>query len=183
MRKLIMFNMVSLDGYFEAPGRDITWHKTDEEFNSFAIEQVNNIDTIIFGRVTYELMVSYWPTAAASKDDTAVAALMNAKPKIVVSTTLKAAEWNNTRLIKRNVEEEMKGLKQREGSDLIIFGSGELCSSLTRAGLIDEYRIIICPLVLGAGTPLFRDSVSLSLKSSRAFKNGNILLTYVQASH
>jgi len=176
-----MFNMVSLDGFFEAPGRDISWHSVDAEFNTFAIEQLNKVDTIIFGRITYELMENYWPTAAAEKDDPEVALLMNASKKIVCSTTMKEAHWSNTRLIGRDVEAELDRLKSGKGKDLIIFGSGVLCASLSKAGMIDEYRIMVSPIVLAGGTQLFRERMNLLLVDSRTFGNGNTLLTYAPA--
>ena len=112
MRKLFAFNMVSLDGFFEGPNRDINWHNVDDEFNQFAIEQTSTVDTILFGRVTYELMAGYWPTPAATTDDPVIADLMNRLPKIVFSRTLQKAEWNNTRLIKDHIAEEITTLKQ-----------------------------------------------------------------------
>ena len=175
-----MFNMVSLDGFFEGPGHDITWHTVDEEFNDFAIKQIDNVDAIMFGRVTYELMVSYWPTKEALKDDPAVAKLMNEMPKFVVSGTMTGASWSNTRLISRDVDSEIRRLKQLPGKDLIIFGSATLCSSLIKSKLIDEFRIMISPTLLLKGTPLFRDQISIKLRESRTFGNGNVLLTYAQ---
>src|SRR5215470_7634789 len=104
MRKLKFFMMVSLDGYYQRPNGDIDWHMVDEEFNDFAIEQLNEVGTLVFGRVTYEGMASYWPTPDAIANDPAVAGMMNAIPKVVFSTTLDKADWNNTRLIKNAAE-------------------------------------------------------------------------------
>ena len=115
MRKLFSFNMVTLDGYFEGLDQDINWHRVDEEFNEFAIEQTSAVDTLLFGRVTYQLMASYWPTPAALKDDPIVAGLMNSVPKIVVSRTLAKAEWNNTRLIKIISPKKFWKLKKQPG--------------------------------------------------------------------
>ena len=115
MRRLFSFNMVTLDGFFEGPNHEIDWHNADGEFNEFAIEQTSAVDTILFGRVTYQLMASYWPTPTALKNDPIVAGLMNRVPKIVVSQTLEKAEWNNTRLIKDHIAEEI--LKLKEPSD------------------------------------------------------------------
>jgi dihydrofolate reductase len=100
MRKVIVFNMVSLDGYFEGTNRDINWHVVDDEFNEFALDQLNTLDVLLFGRVTYGLMASYWPTSEALTNDPIIAGKMNTTPKIVFSKTLEKAEWNNTRLIK-----------------------------------------------------------------------------------
>ena len=102
MRKVILFNMVTLDGFFEGPNREINWHHVDEEFNEFAIDQLDSADGLLFGRVTYEMMASYWPTPAARTNDPIVAGKMNALPKFVFSRTLKKAEWNNTKLVKEN---------------------------------------------------------------------------------
>src|SRR3990172_3019412 len=157
MRKVILFNMVTLDGFFEGPNGEIDWHNVDEEFNEFAVDQVNTADGLIFGRVTYELMASYWPTPAAQADDPIVAEKMNTMPKIVFSRTLDKVEWNNTRLVKGDAAEEIAKLKQQPGRDLLIFGSADLASNLTNLGLIDEYRIMVNPVVLGKGNPLFKD--------------------------
>lgn len=179
MRKIIMFNMITLDGMFEGPNADISFHRTDDEFNQFAIEQLNTIDTILFGRVTYEGMASYWTTPEAAESDPMVTEQMNTISKIVFSTTLDKAEWSNTRLIKGDVLNAMQNLKQQAGKDMIIFGSGKLVASFAKLGLIDEYRIIIVPTLLGKGTLMFKDTQQkLRLVNSRTFANGNVLLCY-----
>lgn len=181
MRKLFAFNMVTLDGFFEGPNQDISWHHVDEEFNQFAIEQTNSVDAILFGRKTYELMTSYWPTEAAIKDDPAIAGLMNSVPKIVFSRTLQRAEWNNSRLIKDNIAEEILELKRQPGKEIAVFGSADLLSTLILMDLIDEHRIMVNPVVLGSGTPLFKnvkDRFNLKLIQSRTFASGNVLLYY-----
>lgn len=181
MRELFLFMMVSLDGFFEGPKHELDWHNVDAEFNEFAIEQLNNTDTLLFGRKTYELMTSYWPTESARKNDPIVAELMNSIPKIVFSRTLKNAEWNNTRLIEHNAVQEITELKQQPGRDLAIFGSNNLSASLVQSGLIDELRIMVNPVALGTGHPLLQgmnDKLSLRLLKSRAFKSGNVLLCY-----
>jgi dihydrofolate reductase len=182
MRKVFLFNMTTLDGYFEGPNQDISWHNVDEEFNEFAIEQLNEIGTLLFGRVTYEGMASYWPTEVAIRNDPGVAGLMNSLPKIVFSKTLDKAEWSNTRLVNDNVAEEVSTLKQQPGKDIAIFGSSDLAVTLARQGLIDEYRIIVNPVFLGGGTPLLKgikDKLNLKLLKARTFKSGNVLLYYV----
>lgn len=181
MSNIILFNLITLDGFFEGPNRDINWHNVDDEFNEFAIEQMNTADGLIFGRVTYQLMESYWPTPAATADDPIVANKMNAIPKIVFSRTLKKAEWNNTRLVNGEAAEEIQRLKQQPRGDWFIFGSADLASSLTSLGLIDEYRVIVNPIVLGSGSPLFKgqkEPLNLKLTQSRIFRNGNVLLYY-----
>ena len=181
MRKLFSFNMVTLDGFFEGPNQDISWHNVDAEFNEFAIEQTGTGDTLVFGRVTYQLMASYWPTPDAIKDDPVVADYMNRVPKIVVSRTLEKAEWNNTRLIKNHVAEEITKLKQQPGKDIAVFGSANLLSTLMQLDLVDEHRIMVNPVILGNGNPLFaksKDKQNLKLIKTRVFGNGNVLLCY-----
>jgi len=182
VRKIFLFMMVSLDGYYEGSDGDISWHNADNsEFNDFAVQQTSAADTLLFGRKTYELMVSYWPTEIAKKDDPIVAGLMNSLPKIVVSKTLDKVDWENTRLIKENVAEEIAKLKRQPGKDIAILGSSDLTVFLTKQGLVDEYRIMVNPVALGAGKSLFtglQDKVSLKLIRTRAFDSGNVLLTY-----
>src|SRR5258706_5790319 len=125
MRKVIFFMLTSVDGFFEGPGHNIDWHNVDEEFNDFAIDQLNHTGVLLFGRVTYEMMAGYWPTPEAKAADPEVAGAMNALQKIVVSTTLDSADWENTRLIKDNVAEEVGKLKQQAGKDMIVMGSSD----------------------------------------------------------
>jgi dihydrofolate reductase len=181
MRKLIFFMLTSLDGYFEGPESDINWHNVDEEFNEFAIEQLDSVDMLLFGRVTYEMMASYWPTPQAIKDDPGVAGKMNSLPKIVFSKTLSTAAWQNTRLIKDNFSAETSRLKQQPGKDMIIFGSSDLAVSLIEYNLVDEFRIMVNPVVLGGGKTLFhgvQNKLELKLLKTRQFKSGNVLLYY-----
>jgi dihydrofolate reductase len=181
MRKLFAFNLVTLDGFFEGPNREIDWHNVDGEFTEFAIQQTSAVDALLFGRVTYQLMASYWPTPGAIAADRIVADLMNRLPKLVFSTTLAKAEWNNTRLVKDHVAEEILKLKQQPGKDLALFGSANLLSTLMQLDLVDEHRILVNPVVLGDGHPLFKrtnDRRSLRLIRSRLFGNGNVLLCY-----
>jgi dihydrofolate reductase len=182
MRKVIMFNLITLDGYFEGKNKwDIAWHRVDDEFNEFSIEQLNKAGGLIFGRVTYQGMASYWPTPTAIKNDPMVAGLMNSITKFVFSNTLETADWNNTQIIKGDATTELKKLKQQSGKDLFIFGSADLSSSFTRNGLIDEYRLMVNPIVLGAGNPLFKQingRLKLKLIDTKSFHNGNLLLYY-----
>ena len=181
MRKLFSFNLITLDGFFEGPQQDIGWHNVDEEFNEFAVEQLSTIGVILFGRVTYQGMASFWPTPFAIENDPVVAELMNSFPKVVISRTLDKAEWNNTRLVKAQVAEEITKLKQQPGKDLAIFGSANLTATLMHLGLVDELRIMVNPVILGQGTPLFKgvtEKVDLKLINTRVFRNGNVLLYY-----
>ena len=118
VRKLYSFMVVTLDGFYEGPNQEFDWPNVDEEFNTFSTSQLNDTDVIMFGRETYELMASYWPTQAAPEDDPVVAEMMNGITKIIFSTTLERADWYNTRLVKDNVVEEVSKLKQQPGRDL-----------------------------------------------------------------
>ncbi len=129
MRRLIFQNMMTLDGFFEGPKREIDWHVVDEEFNVYVDEFFKNIDTLIFGRITYELMAGYWPTENAKSDDPIIAGLMNNYSKIVFSTSLDSAAWNNTRVVKLNPVEEIIRLKSLPGKDMVIIGSANLAST------------------------------------------------------
>ena len=162
MRKLILFNMMTLDGLFEGPDRDINWHRVDEEFNDFAIQQLRSADGLLFGRITYELMAAYWPTPEALKDDTVVAGLMNSLPKFVASRTLSRADWNNTRLVGEDVIGEIKRLKAQPGKDLYLFGSADLARTLLQAHLIDEIRVDHRAAGLGRGQPLVQGGPAAS---------------------
>ena len=180
-RRLIWFNMVTLDGLFEGPGHNIDWHRVDEEFNEFAIDQLKTGDALVFGRITYELMASYWPTPEARADDQEVAGLMNSLPKIIASRTLTVVDWENARLVGEDITQEIAALKEQPGKNLLLFGSADLAVTLMHAGLIDEIRVIVAPIVLGAGTPLFKQVTKpfeLKLVNSRVFRNGNVLLCY-----
>ncbi len=181
MRKLFVFNLVTLDGYFEGQNRDISWHNVDAEFNEYAVEMLNSVDTLLFGRVTYELMARFWPTSDAMENDPIVAERMNNLPKIVFSRTLGKVEWNNTLLVKDTIEEEVNKIKKQPGKDMAILGSGSITTEFAQLGLIDEYRIMVNPVVLGSGNPLFKgikDRLHLKLIKTRTFRNGNVLLYY-----
>jgi dihydrofolate reductase len=181
MRKLYSFIVVSLDGFYEGPNGEFDWPNVDEEFNEFAIEQINDTDLLLFGRRTYEGMASYWPTEAARQDDPMVAELMNTVPKIVVSTSLASADWNNTMVVRGDVAEEISKLKQQPGKSIAIFGSPTLTVSLIEMGLVDELRLMVNPIALGDGHSLFRtakDRLRVELRQTRTFSSGNVLLTY-----
>jgi dihydrofolate reductase len=144
---------------------------------------LNSAGGLVFGRVTYQMMASYWPTPAAIENDSEVAGLMNRLPKVVFSRTLDKAEWNNTKLLKgaERVAEEISDLKQPSGKDLLLFGSADLAATLTRLGLIDEYRLMVNPVVLGKGRPMFQDidqKLDLRLLQTKTFQSGNVLLYY-----
>ena len=184
MRKLFSFHVTTLDGYYEGANQEFDWPIVDEEFNQFALQQLEEVDTLLFGRVTYQLMASYWPTPAAEQDDPKVAARMNDLPKLVVSRTLEDAAWANTRLIRDDAAAELTQLKQQPGKDMVIMGSSELTVSLLQLGVLDEVRVMVAPVVLGAGRSLFRtadERIGLRLLRARPFDSGNVLLTYQPA--
>jgi len=181
VRKVISFNMITANGFFEGPNQDISWHNVDQEFNEFAMKQLRSVDMILFGRVTYQLMANYWPTQAAIENDPIIAKKMNALPKIVFSKTLDKAEWNNTRLIRGNIAKEISYLKGLPGKNLIIFGSSDLTVVMAQMGLVDEFRIMVNPAVIGSGKPFLNGiegKINLKLLRAKTFHSGNILLYY-----
>jgi dihydrofolate reductase len=181
MRKLIIFNFVSLNGFYKGANEDISWHNHDEEGERFSEENTEGDSTLVFGRVTFEMMHSFWTTPEAFKNFPKVAKGMNNKEKIVFSNTLEIAAWQNTTLIKGDMIHEMKKLKQMPGNDMCILGSGNIISQLAEHNLIDEYQLLVNPLVLAEGTPLFHNmkhNLKLKLKSTREFKNGNVMMYY-----
>ncbi len=179
MRKLIMWNLVTLDGFFEGPKSwEIDWHEYvwGEELEQLSIEQSKRIGTLLFGRATYQGMASYW-----SSETGAIADFMNNVSKIVFSRTLEEAEWNNTRLVRDNAAAEVTKLKQQTGKDLFIFGSANLSYTLMQHGLIDEYRLAVTPVILGSGNPLFKASpnrMKMHLMEARPLKSGCVILRY-----
>ncbi len=186
MRRVLFFMMVSLDGYFEGKDRDISWHNVNEEFNDFAISQLQEVDTLLFGRVTYEMMASYWPTPDARSNDPIVAEKMNSTPKIVFSRSLSDVKWENTRLVTGDFAAEVTRLKAQPGKDMIIFGSSKLAVSFLEHGLLDECRIMVNPVVLGEGTSVFKgihDRLKLKLLRTKVFHSGNVLLYYQPLPH
>ena len=179
--KLCAFIVQTVDGYYEGPNAEFDWPNVDDEFNEFAIGQIDALDTLLFGRVTYAGMAAYWPSEDAGRDSPIVAARMNEIPKVVFSTTLDHADWTNTRLVRDNVADEVRKLKAASGRDIGIFGSVDLTRNLLEMGLVDELRIMIHPIILGAGHSLLhglRARVPVKLVDSRIFASGNVLLTY-----
>jgi len=178
---------MSADGYFEGPNHDISWHNVDEEFNKFAIEQLREVDTILFGRRTYQLFEDYWPRASIdpdiTKDRLEIANLINNVNKIVFSRTLPRVEerenWKSVKLIHQLNPAEIKRWKEEPGKDMSV-GGNNLCMSLAREGLVDELRLMVNPPVLGKGTPILGGlgRMNLKLGKRRAFASGNVLLTY-----
>ena len=185
MRKLQVFNLITLDGYFAGAEGDISWHRVDEEFQELANAAANSGNTLLFGRKTYELMAAYWPTPEGLRDDPVVADGMNRSEKIVFSHTLERADWHNTRLVQGELLTEVRRLKAGTGSDLTILGSGSIVAQLAAAELIDEYRLLLNPVALGRGRSLFEGigrPLHFRLTGTRSFGNGNLLLCYQPVS-
>jgi dihydrofolate reductase len=179
MSRLIMWNLITLDGFFEgARSWDLGWHEHvwGEELESISLEQLHSADRLLFGRVTYEGMAAYWPAAEGK-----VAELMNGLPKVVVSRTLERAEWSNTRLVSSDAVAEVSRLKRAGDKNTLVFGSGDLSATLMRHGLFDEYRLALAPLVIGSGKTLFgrdRSELKLTLLEARPLSSGAVILRY-----
>jgi dihydrofolate reductase len=187
MSKLSVFENITLDGYFSGPNGDLSWAKqnVDDEWNKFVEENASSGGMLLMGRITYEMMIHYWPTPQASKNDPVVAERMNNMPKIVFSRTLEKPTWNNTKVVKGDIAAEVKRLKEEGGKDMTILGSGSIVSQLTQAGLIDEYKLSVNPVIIGKGRTVFegvKDKMNLKLTKSRNFKNGNVVLQYEWAT-
>lgn len=181
-RPMSAFMFVTLDGYFEGVNPwSIEWHNVDEEFNEFATQQLDANDILVFGRETYQGMAQYWPSEEGLRDDPDVAARMNGAAKVVVSRTLEPEDvtWANTRVV-RDVH-ELAELKKEKGKGMLVLGSSVLTAALLKAGLLDEVRVMVNPVLLGAGSSFAEGPggpFSLRLLGVRQFGNGNVLLTY-----
>lgn len=185
MRRVMVFNNVSLDGFFTDAHGDMSWaHTQDAEWNAFTSGNASAEGALLLGRVTYEMMAAFWPTPQAAQMLPQVAAGMNAMPKFVASRTLDAATWQNTTLLEGDVVDAVRRLKAEPGPDLVLLGSGSIVSQLTEARLVDEYQIVVHPIVVGKGRTLFETvtgKVPLRLTKTRAFTVGNVVLWYEPA--
>ncbi|MEO8433885.1 MAG: dihydrofolate reductase family protein [Pyrinomonadaceae bacterium] len=182
MRKLLVFNSVSADGYFTDKNSDMSWaHKNDPEWDEFVAENSQSGGELLFGRITYEMMASFWPTPAAADLFPVLAEQMNKLPKVVFSRTRDKVSWQNTRLLKGNLVDEVRQLKQEPGEHMVIMGSGSIISQLAGENLIDEYQMVVNPIVLGADRTMFegfKGSLNLRRTTWRMFGNGNALICY-----
>jgi len=188
MRKISVYIHVTVDGFFAGTHGEIDWFKVinkDDEWDKYTHEQSSRSgNTLIFGHTTYEMMKSYWPTPDAIKNDPAMARVVNNSPKIVFSKTMKNLEegpnWKNIKLLHEIKQEEIIKLKEQGGGDFTILGSGSIIQQFANFGLIDEYHLVVVPIILGAGKSLFKDVKIMNLKllGARAFKNGIVLLKY-----
>jgi dihydrofolate reductase len=182
MRRVIASEFVSLDGVMEDPSW--TFQFTSEEQGKFKFDELSVSDTLLLGRVTYEGFAAAWPHMTEQYGE--YADMMNGYPKYVVSTSLEEAEWNNSTLIKENVAEEVSRLKQQPGGDILIFGSGDLVNTLMQHDLIDEYRLMVFPVVVGSGKRLFKDGIEtkvLRLVETKTFGSGVVVLSYQPAGN
>ena len=184
MGRLIVFNSITLDGYFADAQNDMRWAYNsiqDEEWNNYVNGNASGGGILMFGRVTFELMRSYWPTPAAMKSSPVVAQRMNAARKVVFSKTLKSPGWDNTRVISTNIADEVRKMKAAPDEGMAILGSGSIVAQLTEERLIDEYQFVVTPFVLGSGKSMFAGisrTLALEHMSTRTFKNGNVVITY-----
>jgi dihydrofolate reductase len=183
MSRLVMWNLMSLDGFVEGPNRDISWHEDvwGEELEQLSIAQLREAGGLLFGRVTYQLMAAYWPNASGEAAE--IADFMNALPKYVFSRTLAATDWTNTQLFAGDVGTTVARLKRESAKDIFLFGSADLAASLIPEGLIDEFRIAVNPLLLGGGTPLFKPGARAKLKlvDAKPLSSGVVILSYTPA--
>jgi len=179
MRRILVSEMVTVDGFFAGTNGELDWFGQDEALDTFALDLLESVDTLLYGRVTYEMMAGFWPDAPGR-----FAERTNQLEKIVFTTTLKETpwgQWKNARPLQGNIVEEVAKLKHQTGRDMMIYGSGSIVQALTTHDFIDEYHLIVHPLVLGSGKPLFehiKKRVKLSLRSTKAFTSGMVVLSY-----
>lgn len=184
MRKLSSFTFITLNGFYKGMNEDINWHKHGTEEAAFSAENLKTGNALLFGRVTYEMMAAFWPSPVAAENFPVVAEGMNKAEKYVFSKNLQQAKWNNTRIIHKNIIEKVKALKQSDGSNLTLLGSGKILTQFAEANIVDEYLLMIDPVAIGQGVTLFDKIIKfpdLTLKATRVFKSGTILLTYEPA--
>ena len=191
MRKISVFNHVTIDGFFAGPHGEIDWFKVikkDDEWEKYTHEQsARSGNTLIFGHTTYEMMKGYWPTPDAIRNDPDMARVVNNSPKMVFSKTLQNVEeepnWKNIKLFHEIKPEEIIKLKKQDSEDFTILGSGSIVQQFANLDLIDEYQLVVVPVVLGVGKSLFKDVKRMNLKllEAKTFKNGIVLLKYSPA--
>jgi dihydrofolate reductase len=184
MRKVFVSNLISLDGYLAGPDGDLSWFAVGPDFFAYVNKMMPTLGLLLFGRITYEMMAGYWPNPDNTKGNDPIATnAMNELPKLVASRTLKKAGWGrwDNATVTADPVKAVRDLKSQAGGDIAIYGSGGLVSTLAEAGLIDEYRIMMNPVILGQGIPMFRGMqrrVPLKLVSSEVFDKKMIMLTY-----
>lgn len=181
MRNLILWDMISLDGHFSGPDGGLDWFAVDEDLEKYIQDVNSSVGTVLFGRATYEGMRDFW-----SSQEGEIAEFMTAVPKVVFSTTLASADWDNSTLVRDDVPEEIARLKRQPGKDIFVFGSADLSATLIEHGLVDEYRIGINPILLGSGVPFFKgrtERLPLTLVDLRQFGSGVVILHYRPAGN
>ena len=188
MRKVILQEFVSADGCAADSEGKVDYipgsMSGDESFGDRQLDFVDSVDTMLLGRVTYGMFASYWPNVKSGDEDELLAGKLNAMPKVVFSTTLAKApwgDWNNARVVRTNAMDEVAKLKEQPGKNMVLWGSISLAQSLIDAGQVDEYQLIICPLVIGNGRQLFRNPLKMKLLNSRSFDRGAVLVSYSRA--
>lgn len=200
MRRIVMFNQVTADGFFASDDGNLDWVVPEPELDREASKSLSGSDTILFGRRTYEMFAAFWPNAVdaagmapdphapeqASPEIGAIAVWMNDTPKLVFSRTLGETTWSNSRVVREFDPREIEAMKRGPGKDMILFGSGSIVSRLTEHGLVDEYQFLVCPVLLGTGRSLLGDVANrskLDLLESKAYPSGNVKLRYALANH
>lgn len=182
MRRLSVFNMISVDGYIADARGDMSWaHKQDPEWMEFSSGNASGDGMLLFGRKTYEMMASWWPSDAAKQAMPQVAEGMNRMPKVVFSRGLERAEWNNTTVVKDDLVGAVWRLKGQDGPDMVVLGSGSVVAQLAEAGLIDAYQMAVINVALGGGKTMFEGltkRLPLKLVRHRVFGNGSVVLEY-----
>lgn len=181
MRKLGVFNFITANGFYKGDQEDISWHRHGQEEGEYAAEGAQSENVLLLGRKTYDMMASFWPTEAAMQQMPDVADGMNKSQKFVFSRTMTSAAWVNTTVINQDIVKFVDVLKKSEGNDITILGSGSIVTQLSEARLIDEYQLMVDPVVLGSGTPLFQGlnaKLDFKLSHSKVFRSGVVLLVY-----
>jgi dihydrofolate reductase len=181
MRKLTVYNFLTVNGFFKGPNEDTNWHTHGEEEVKYSQESLGQDNILLFGRKTYQMMVSFWPTPQAKELFSKVAEGMNRAEKIVFSRVPFEPEWENTQVISGNIVERMREIKKSPGKDMTILGSGTIINLFTDHGLIDDYQFMIDPVAIPDGTPVFKNinqKLDLQLTGSKVFDSGVVLLNY-----
>jgi dihydrofolate reductase len=182
----MVFNSITLDGYFTGENGDLSWaHRAnDPEWNEFVGGNASGNGTLLMGRKTYDMMKAYWPTPQAKQNDQKVAEGMNRSKKVVFSRTLGDPGWENTRVVKNDIVDEVRRLKNESGEGLVLLGSGSIVAQLAQAGLVDAYTFVVVPVVIGKGRTMFEgvdNAPALQRTDVKTFRNGNVVLSYSAA--
>ncbi|GAB1444803.1 MAG: dihydrofolate reductase family protein [Cyclobacteriaceae bacterium] len=179
MPTLSTFTFITLDGYYKGFSEDTSWHHHDKEGEKYSEESLASDSTLLFGRTTYEMMASFWPSPRAKEMFPKVAEGMNKAKKLVISSSLKSPQWKNTEVLNKNWLDKISSLKKK--TNITLLGSGSILTQLAEAGLVDQFQFMIDPVAIGEGTPIFKgltNQLNLKLVNSRIFKSGTVLLTY-----